>query len=69
MKLDTHDAMVLEMGMNHFKEIELLTKIAKTKYSSNHKYRNITYRILGSRENILDSKIRNFKKDLKKEEL
>lgn len=57
MKLDTHDAMVLEMGMNHFKEIELLTKIAKPNIAVITNIGTSHIGILGSRENILIAKL------------
>lgn len=57
LKLKNHDAMVLEMGMSAFKEISLLTDIAKpttaviTTIGSSH------IGELGSRENILKAKL------------
>lgn len=57
LKLKHHEAMVLEMGMNHFGEISLLTSIAKpdvciiTNIGTSH------IGNLGSRENILKAKL------------
>ena len=57
LKLKDHEAMVLEMGMNHFGEISLLTNIAKpdiciiTNIGTSH------IGNLGSRENILKAKL------------
>ena len=57
LKLKDHEAMVLEMGMNHFGEISLLTSIAKpdvcviTNIGTSH------IGNLGSRENILKAKL------------
>lgn len=57
LNLEDHEAMVLEMGMNHFGEISLLTSIAKpdicviTNIGTSH------IGILGSRENILKAKL------------
>lgn len=57
LKLQDHEAMVLEMGMNHLGEISLLTKIAKpdiciiTNVGTSH------IGNLGSRENILKAKL------------
>lgn len=57
LNLEGHEAMVLEMGMNHFGEISLLTSIAKpdicviTNIGTSH------IGILGSRENILKAKL------------
>lgn len=57
LKLQEEEAMVLEMGMNHFGEISLLTKIAKpdiciiTNIGTSH------IGNLGSRENILKAKL------------
>ena len=57
LNLREHEAMVLEMGMNHLKEISLLTSIAKpdiciiTNIGTSH------IGNLGSRENILKAKL------------
>ena len=57
LRLKDHEAMVLEMGMNHFGEIKLLTSIAKpdvciiTNIGTSH------IGNLGSRENILKAKL------------
>ena len=57
LRLKEHEAMVLEMGMNHFGEISLLTSIAKpdlciiTNIGTSH------IGNLGSRENILKAKL------------
>ena len=57
LKLNNQEAMVVEMGMNHFGEIRTLTNIAKpticviTNIGTSH------IGILGSRENILKAKL------------
>lgn len=57
LKLKNHTAVVVEMGMNHFREISLLTNIAKptgcviTNIGTSH------IGNLGSRENILKAKL------------
>lgn len=57
LKLKDHEALVVEMGMNHFGEIELLSSIAKpdiciiTNIGTSH------IGNLGSRENILKAKL------------
>lgn len=57
LKLKDHTAVVVEMGMNHFGEISLLTNIAKptgcviTNIGTSH------IGNLGSRENILKAKL------------
>ncbi len=57
LKLKKHEALVIEMGMNHFGEISLLTSIAKpdiciiTNIGTSH------IGNLGSRENILKAKL------------
>ena len=57
LKLKDHEAMVLEMGMNHFKEISLLTKIAKPTLAIITNIGTSHIGILGSRENILKAKL------------
>ena len=57
LKLKDHEALVIEMGMNHFGEISLLTNIAKPTLAviTNIGTSHIGY--LGSRENILKAKL------------
>lgn len=57
LKLKDHEAAVIEMGMNHFGEISLLTEIAKPTLAviTNIGTSHIGY--LGSRENILKAKL------------
>lgn len=57
LKLEEHDAMVIEMGMNHFGEISLLTKIAKPTVAVLTNIGTAHIGILGSRENILKAKL------------
>ena len=57
LKLRDHEAAVIEMGMNHLREIAVLTEIAKPTLSviTNIGTSHIGY--LGSRENILKAKL------------
>lgn len=57
LKLQDHEALVLEMGMNHFHEIELLSKIAKPTLAVITNVGTAHIGILGSRENILKAKL------------
>jgi len=57
MKLQEHDAMVLEMGMNHLHEIEVLTDIARPNIAIITNVGTSHIGILGSRENILKAKL------------
>lgn len=57
LKLEEHDAMVIEMGMNHFGEISLLTKIAKPTIAVITNIGTSHIGNLGSRENILKAKL------------
>ena len=65
LRLKDEEAMVLEMGMDHLREIALLSKIARpdicviTNIGTSH------IKTLGSQENILKSKIRNFRRSRK----
>ena len=55
--LKDEEAMVLEMGMNHLREISLLTKIAKPTVSIITNIGTAHIGNLGSRENILKAKL------------
>ena len=57
LKLRDHEALVIEMGMNHFKEISLLTDIAKPTLSIITNIGTSHIGNLGSRENILKAKL------------
>ena len=57
LKLKDHEAAVIEMGMNHFKEISLLSKIAKPTISVITNIGTSHIGNLGSRENILKAKL------------
>lgn len=57
LKLKDHEALVIEMGMNHFKEISLLTSIAKPTISVITNIGTSHIGNLGSRENILKAKL------------
>ena len=57
LKLKDEEAMVLEMGMNHFGEIELLSKIAKPNICIITNVGTSHIGNLGSRENILKAKL------------
>lgn len=57
LRLKDHEAAVIEMGMNHFGEISLLTKIAKPTISVITNIGTAHIGNLGSRENILKAKL------------
>jgi UDP-N-acetylmuramoyl-tripeptide--D-alanyl-D-alanine ligase len=57
LRLDDHEALVLEMGMNHPKEISLLSKIAKPTMAIITNIGTAHIGNLGSRENILKAKL------------
>ena len=57
LKLKEHNAMVLEMGMNHLNEITLLSKIAKPTIAVITNIGTAHIGNLGSRENILKAKL------------
>ena len=57
LKLKDEEAVVLEMGMNHFGEISLLTKIAKPTIAVITNIGTSHIGNLGSRENILKAKL------------
>lgn len=57
LKLKNHEALVVEMGMNHFHEIEVLSKIAKPTLAIITNVGTAHIGILGSRENILKAKL------------
>lgn len=57
LKLQDHEVMVLEIGMNHFGEISNLTKIAKPTLSIITNIGTSHIGNLGSRENILKAKL------------
>ena len=57
LKLKDHEAMVVEMGMNHFGEISLLTDIAKPTLAVITNIGTSHIGNLGSRENILKAKL------------
>ena len=57
LKLKDHEALVVEMGMNHFHEIEVLSKIAKPTLAVITNVGTAHIGILGSRENILKAKL------------
>lgn len=57
LKLKDHEAAVIEMGMNHFGEISLLTDIAKPTISVITNIGTSHIGNLGSRENILKAKL------------
>ena len=57
LKLQDHEALVVEMGMNHFGEISVLTKIAKPTVAIITNIGTAHIGILGSRENILKAKL------------
>ena len=57
LNLKDQEAMVLEMGMNHFNEISLLTKIAKPTVAIITNIGTAHIGNLGSRENILKAKL------------
>lgn len=57
LKLKDHTAMVVEMGMNHFGEISVLTNIVEPNIAVITNIGTAHIGILGSRENILKAKI------------
>lgn len=57
LKLKEHEALVVEMGMNHFGEIRLLTQIAKPTLAVITNIGTSHIGNLGSRENILKAKL------------
>lgn len=57
LKLKKHEALVIEMGMNHFGEIKLLTQIAKPTLAVITNIGTSHIGNLGSRENILKAKL------------
>ena len=57
LKLRDHEALVIEMGMNHFGEISLLTQIAKPNIAVITNIGTSHIGNLGSRENILKAKL------------
>lgn len=57
LKLKDHEALVIEMGMNHFREISLLTDIAKPTLAVITNIGTSHIGNLGSRENILKAKL------------
>ena len=57
LKLKDHEALIVEMGMNHFKEISLLTNIAKPNIAIITNIGTAHIGNLGSRENILKAKL------------
>ena len=57
LKLRDHEVLVVEMGMNHFGEISLLTKIAKPTLAVITNIGTSHIGNLGSRENILKAKL------------
>lgn len=57
LKLKDHEALVIEMGMNHLGEISLLTSIAKPTLAVITNIGTSHIGILGSRENILKAKL------------
>ena len=57
LKLKDHEAMVIEMGMNHFGEISLLTSIAKPTLAVITNIGTSHIGNLGSRQNILKAKL------------
>ncbi len=57
LKLEDHDCLVLEMGMNHFKEISKLTTIARPTHAVITNIGTAHIGNLGSRDNILRAKL------------
>ena len=57
LQLEEHDALVLEMGMNHFGEISVLTNIAHPTMCAISNIGTSHIGNLGSRENILKAKL------------
>lgn len=57
LRLEDHEALVVEMGMNHFGEISVLTNIVKPTVAVITNIGTSHIGILGSRENILKAKL------------
>lgn len=57
LKLNNHDICILEMGMNHFGEIELLSNIAEPDIAIITNIGTAHIGILGSKDNILKAKM------------
>lgn len=57
LQLEEHEALVVEMGMNHFGEISVLTNIAHPTMCAISNIGTSHIGILGSRENILKAKL------------
>ena len=57
LKLEDHNCLVVEMGMNHLKEISLLTNVAKPTMAIITNVTTAHIGLLGSRENILKAKL------------
>lgn len=57
LRLQDHNCLVVEMGMNHLKEISVLTNIAKPTMAIITNVTTAHIGILGSRENILKAKL------------
>ena len=57
LRLKNHEVLVVEMGMNHFGEISLLTNIAKPSIAVISNIGTSHIGILGSRKNILKAKL------------
>lgn len=57
LRLQDHNCLVVEMGMNHLNEIRVLTKIAKPTMAIITNVTTAHIGILGSRENILKAKL------------
>ncbi|MBQ9834576.1 MAG: UDP-N-acetylmuramoyl-tripeptide--D-alanyl-D-alanine ligase [Bacilli bacterium] len=57
LSLEDHEVLVVEMGMNHFGELSLLSKIAKPTIALITNIGTAHIGILGSRENILKAKL------------
>ena len=57
LRLEEHEALVVEMGMNHFGEISVLTNIAHPTMCAISNIGTSHIGILGSRENILKAKL------------
>ena len=55
--LNKHDALVVEMGMNHFNELHYLSNIAKPTLAVITNIGTAHIGNLGSRENILKAKL------------
>lgn len=57
LKLKEHEALVLEMGMNHFHEIEMLSEIARPNIAIITNIGTSHIGILGSKRNIMKAKL------------